>query len=376
MHARSWAILACGSLLLSMGCGEKDAARTGAADTALTLTPDQRARLSIQPVARTTFRPIIEVTGTVAFNGDHSTQVITPVSGPVARILAEPGTRVSAGQALALVASPDFASDLAEYRKAVAAAANAVRIAELDQRLFDNDALARRDLEQAQTDAASAVADRDAALEQLRSLGVDSAAIDSISQGMPVSISQAVIRAPIAGTVVEKLITPGQLLEAGATPCFTVADLSSVWVMANVFESDLPEIAVGDSAVTSLSDGSRVFPGRVGYVAALVDPDTRATAVRVVADNPGGVLKRDMYVRVTIYARHPRTGILMPASAVQRDDDNLPFVFVAGPGGAFARRHVQLGGRVADHYEVLTGIEPGDQVVTEGGLFLRFAESQ
>jgi cobalt-zinc-cadmium efflux system membrane fusion protein len=319
---------------------------------------------------------VVEVTATVAFNGDQSTQVISPVSGPVARILAEPGARVTAGQALALVASPDFAADLAAYRKAVAAAANAERIADLDQRLFDNDALARRDLDQAQTDAAAAVADRDAALEQLRSLGVDSAALESITQRKPVSISQATIRAPISGTVVEKLITPGQLLEAGATPCFTVANLASVWVMANVFESDLPEITVGDSAEIRPTDGSRVFPGRVGYVAALVDPDTRATAVRVVADNPGGALKRDMYVRVTIYARHQRTGILLPASAIQRDEDNLPFLFVAMPDGSFARRHVQLGGRVGDRYEIVSGVASGDQVITEGGLFVRFAENQ
>lgn len=375
MHARTWAILSAAGLLVVLGCEKKEPASTGAADSALTLTKDQRARLAIEPVERTTFRPVIEVTATVAFNGDHSTQVISPISGPVARILAEPGTRVASGQALALVASPDFAVDLADYRKAVAAAANAERIAELDQRLFDNDALARRDLEQAQTDAAAAVADRDAALEQLRSLGVDSAAIENINQRRP-SVSQAVIRAPISGTVVERLITPGQLLEAGATPSFTIADLSTVWVMANVFESDLPEISVGDSAEIKSTDGSRVYTGRVGYVAALVDPDTRATAVRVVADNPGGVFKRDMYVRVTIYARHQRTGILVSTAAVQRDEDNLPFLFVTMPDGSFARRHVLLGGRVGDRYEVTSGLEPGEQVVSEGGLFLRFAESQ
>lgn len=377
MTTRIGAFTLLGCLLLAGACHRTDSASgDGPADSALVLTPEQRARLHLETVTRVAFQPSVTVTGTVAFNGDRSTQVLAPISGPVIRILAQPGTRVAPGQALALVASPDFASAVADYRKAVALADNAHHIADLDQKLFDNDALARRDLEQAQTDAASATADRDAAAEQLRSLGVDSASIEAIRQGHAIHASQGVIRAPIAGVVVEKLITPGQLLESGSTPCFTIADLGTVWVMANVFESDLPDVAVGDSATVTPTDDHRAFHGRVTYVASLVDPDTRATAVRVLTSNPGDALKRDMYVQVTIYSRTSRQGILVPTSAVQRDEDNLPFLFVADSGGGFARRQVTLGSRVDDRYEVTSGLAAGERIIGEGGLFLRFAESQ
>jgi cobalt-zinc-cadmium efflux system membrane fusion protein len=341
------------------------------------LTPEQRARLQLAAVAPTRFRPITEVTGTVAFNGDISTQVLAPISGPVARIMVEPGARVTRGQALAVVASPDYAADVAAYRKAEATAANLQRIADRDAQLFKNDALARRELEQAQTDAATAAADREAALEQLRALGVDSAGIAAIKEHRPVVGPQGVVRAPIAGTVVEKLITPGQLLQAGATPCFTIADLSSVWVMAHVFEAQLPDVAIGDSAEARLTDDtSRVYRGRVTYVGALVNPDTRATDARILTPNPREGLKRDMFVRVDIRAGRDRTGLLVPVSAVLRDAQNLPFVFVAGAGSAFVRRPVQLGGHVGSELEITGGLAAGDTVITQGGLFLQFAENQ
>jgi membrane fusion protein, heavy metal efflux system len=342
-----------------------------------TVTAAQRARLELAPVTSRSFRPATEVSGTVAFNGDLSTQVLAPISGPVARILVQPGARVSRGQALALVASPDYAAVVATYRKAEATAANLQRIAELDAQLFKNDALARRDLEQAQTDAATAAADREAALEQLRALGVDSAGIEAIKAHRAAAGPQGVVRAPIAGRVVERLITPGQLLQAGATPCFTIADLSSVWVMAHVFEAQLPDVTEGDSAAVTLTDDtSRVYHGRVTYVGALVNPDTRATDVRVLTANPGEGLKRDMFVRVTIRSRRARSGLLVPASAVLRDAQNLPFVFVASPGGRIVRRPVQLGGHVGPDVEVAGGVAAGDTVITQGGLFLQFAESQ
>ena len=136
-----------------------------------------------------------------------------------------------------------------------------------------------------------------------------------------------VIRAPVAGTVVEKLITPGQLLQAGSTPCFTVADLSRVWVLAQVFGSDLEGVRVGDSAEVVTGIGGNTFTGTVDNIAALVDPDTRSVAVRVVAKNPADFLKKQMYVRVRIHAQEQSTGTLIPVSAVLRDDVNLPFVY-------------------------------------------------
>ena len=374
MRARAALLL---GLLTAAGCNAGGRGHPDQGQAPGALTPAQRARLEVAPVATTAFRPTTEVTGTVAFNGDISTQVLSPISGPVARVLVEPGARVGRGQALAIVASPDYAADVAAYRKAEATALNLERVARLDAQLFQNDALARRELEQAETDAATAAADREAALEQLRALGVDSAGIEAIKEHRAAAGPQAVVRAPIAGTLVEKLITPGQLLQGGATPCFTIADLSSVWVMAHVFEAELPDVAAGDSADVRLTDDTtRVYRGRVVYVGALVNPDTRATDVRVLTGNPHEGLKRDMFVRVSIRSRRSRSGLLVPASAVLRDAQNLPFVFVVEPGGAFVRRPVQQGGHVDGRLEITGGLAAGDTVITQGGLFLQFAENQ
>ena len=191
--------------------------------TGFKVTDAQRARLQIVTVAPTTFQPTIEVTGTVAFNGDQSTQVLAPISGPVVRLLVNTGSEVTPGQALATVSSPDFAADVATYRKAEEAARNTQRILKLNEQLFQNDALSRSDLDQSRTDAASASADLEAAAQQMRSLGVDDATITAIHDGKQTAPLESAIRAPIAGTIVEKLVNPGQLLSAGTTPTFTIA---------------------------------------------------------------------------------------------------------------------------------------------------------
>jgi len=374
------AALLIGSVAGTVACSSSPSARADdhakSAAKGFTVTKEQGARIHVQTLAVTTFTPAVQTTGTVQFNGDHSTQVLAPIGGPATRIFVEPGAVVRAGTPLAAVSSPDFAAAVAGLRKAQATAVNARRIADQDQQLFNNDALARRDLEQAQTDAASADADRESAEQQVRALGVDERVITAIRDNHSTGPLESVIRAPIAGTVVERLITPGELLAAGTTPCFTIADLSTMWVSANVFEADLASVARGDKVVISADAAPHPLVGTVDYVAALVDTASKATGVRVVVPNPGAVLKRDMYVRVAIQSRRPKQGILVPTSAVLRDDDNLPFVFLALSDGSFGRRRVALGTQVGDAYEVTSGVAAGDRVVTDGALFLQFAESQ
>lgn len=357
----------------SHGANEDAQASNGNAD-ALTLPPAQRSRVQSIPVAATAYFMTIHTTGTVAFDADQSTSVLAPISGPVTRIVAQPGAQVAKGQALAYVSSPDFAAAVAGYRKALATYTNARRVADLDEQLFKNDAIARRDLDQAQTDASNAQADVESALGQLRALGVDpQAAMAANAAGQ---VIQGVIRAPISGTLVEKLITPGQLLQAGTTPCFTIADLSKVWVMGNVFSSDLEHVQVGDRVTVTTGAFPTPFPGTVDYIAALVDPNTKATQVRILVPNPSRELKRDMYVNVAIESRRREQGLLVPVSAVLRDDDNQPFVYVDQGNGTFLRRGIVLGERVADHYSVASGVNAGERVVANGALFLQFAQSQ
>ena len=371
---------ACTALVaLVAACGGKpDAAPAATAEkpSSFKVTDEQRAKLKIVTLAKENFAPNLEVTGTVAFNGDKSTQVLSAVSGPVSRILVNLGAEVTAGEALATVASPDFAAAVATYRKAETTVRNSARILKQDEQLFANDALARTDLDQARSDSASAEADRDAALLALQSLGIPDTTISAIRDGRHTSPVQGTIVATIPGTVVEKLINPGQLLTAGTTPAFTVADLSSMWVIASVYATDIPLVTHGVPVDIMTDASTKPVHGVVDYVAPIVDPGTKATTVRIVAENPGQILKRDLFVRLVVHSRQERSGLLVPVASVLRDDDNLPFVFVTAPDGGFVRRRVDLGHRVNDRYEILTGLTAGDKVVADGALFVQFAENQ
>ncbi len=341
----------------------------------LVVTAAQRQKIHTETVKPASFRPTVETTGTVDFDGDQATTVLAPVGGPVTRLAVSLGAKVKASDVLATVASPDYATAISAYRKAVATARNARRIAALTEQLSQNN-LSKREVEQAQTDAANAESDQAAALEQLRSLGVAAATIQALDEGRTVPEQAGFIRSPLDGTVVEKLITPGQLLQAGTTPCFTVADLSLVWVTANIFESDLDAIQVDDPAEVITRASPTNLVGTVDYISAIFEPNTRSNGVRVVAANPKGILKKQMYVRVLLHSRREQTGLLIPVSSVLRDDEDLPFVYLANADSSFSRRRITLGSRVDDRYEISAGLTAGEQVVIEGGLFLQFMQAQ
>lgn len=370
--------LALAAALLVAGCSTSkadDAAPPSGAHNVM-LSAAQRQHIRVYTVAESSFHRSVETTGAVDFDNDHATSVLAPFSGPVSHLLVAAGDKVEQGQALAVVDSADFAAAIGAYRKALVAAHNARRLAVMDQDLVQHDGIAQREAAQAQTDAASAEADRDAALQTLVALHVDAATIKDIQAGRSVAHAGGTIRAPIAGTVVEKLISPGQLLQAGSTACFTVADLSRVWVMAQLSAADLAAVRVGDTAEVVIGGGAKNLPGTVDNISALVDPDTRAVIARVVVTNPAGALKKQMYVSVLIHSRQPSRGLLVPVSAILHDDENLPFVYVVQRDGSYARQRVSTGYRAGGQVDVTTGLQVGAQVVVDGGIFVQFMQSQ
>lgn len=376
--ARASAALTAALLAACGGCssqGGGDAAAATPLPTSIKLSAAQRDKVQLYTLTEQRFHRTVEVTGVVDFDNEQATSVLAPFSGPVAQLLAAPGDHVKAGDALATVDSPDFASAVSAYRKALSTAQTNRRLADLDKDLLEHNGVSQREAAQAETDAIGAEADRDAALRALVSLQVPADTIRALQEGRPVAHPGGAIRSPIAGTVVERLITPGELLEAGTTPCFTVANLSRMWVMAQLFGTDLGVVNVGDPATVTTGIGT-ALTGKVDNISDLVDPDTRAVTVRVVVDNPTHLLRKQMYVRVQIQARQESTALLIPVSAVLRDDENLPFVYLARPDGVFARGHVTLGSRVADSYEVVDGLHADEQVVVAGGLFVQFMQSQ
>ena len=340
------------------------------------LTKAQLSHISLYTIAPVGYRQRIEAPGTVDFDNDQATSVVSPFTGPVTRIFAALGQPVAKGQPLALVQSADYAAAIGAYRKAAVTAVNARRLATADRDLAAHDGISEREAAQAQTDAASADADRDAAFQTLISMGVDRGTIARAMSGNPAAGVSGVIRAPVSGIVVDKQVTPGQLLQAGSSAAFTVANLSQVWVLAEIAPQDLASVTVGSAATIDPGNGTGPFHGTVQNIGAAVDPNTRAIVARIVVPNPGGLLKKQMFVDVSIESGRVSTGLLVPVSAVLRDDQNLPFVYAALPDGSFARRHVTLGYRDSQNYDVTSGLASGDRIVSNGALFLQFMQSQ
>jgi membrane fusion protein, heavy metal efflux system len=379
MESRLWLAPALIAVAWLTGCSGK-AAETRPAEPAdlgnVHLSDAQRGHIQIFEVQSAAFHRTIETTGVVDFDNDQATTVLAPFSGPVSRVLVALGQQVKKGDALASVDSPDFAAAISAYQKALATAQTNRKLADLDQDLLSHNGVAQREATQAETDAANAEADRDSALQELVSLQVPAATIKEIQAGHKVARVEGMIRAPVAGTVVERLVTPGQLLDGGTTPCFTVANLSRVWVMAQIFGADLAAVSVGDAAEVNSGIGSKSLSGKVDNIAAQVNSDTRAVAVRVVVENPGDLLKKQMYVRVRLQAREESHGLLIPVSAILRDDENLPFVYQLQADGSLLRRHVTLGSRTGDTYDIAEGLSGGDKIVVDGALFLQFMQNQ
>ena len=360
-------LIAVGALALLAGCSSSPGENSYATPAVpnVRLTKAQRSHIQLYTVVPVGYRQTIDAPGTVDFDNNQATAVVSPFTGPVTRIFVALGQHVSKGQPLAAVASADLANAVAAYRKAAVASSNARRVAAADRDLAAHNGISEREAAQAQTDAASAEADRVAALQALASLGAT-----------PGSGSNGIIRAPVSGVIADKTVTPGQLLQAGSSTAFTVANLSQVWVMAQIAPTDLAEIGRGDAARIDPRNGTGPFHGTVDNIAASVDPNTRAVVARIVAPNPGDLLKKQMYVDVSIESGIVSTGLLVPVSAVLRDDENLPFVYLALPNGSFIRRHVTLGYRDSQNYDVTSGLESGDKVVSNGALFLQFMQSQ
>lgn len=367
------------TVLLFAGCSRHMDNKTEASSITasnVTLTAAQQKNIHLVTVEISNFHKTVDTTATVDFDNDQATTILAPMSGPVSRILVSLGDQVKAEQPLAEVASPDFATAISTYRKALATAKITHQLAEQDQELIAHHGISLREADQAKIDATNAEADAEAALQQLVSLKVDPETIKAIQEGKAASTVQGFIRSPIAGTVVDRPIEAGELLQAGASPCFTVANLSRVWVMAHLFGPDISSVSLGDPAEVLTGTDAENLSGTVNNISAVVDPDTRSVTVRVVVDNPHGTLKDQMYVRVLIHSKKETSGLLVPVSAVLLNEENLPFVYVLQSGGSFARHRVTLGYREGDQYDIASGLKTGDQVVAEGGLFVQFMQNQ
>jgi cobalt-zinc-cadmium efflux system membrane fusion protein len=336
------------------------------------LPPDQMAHIQIATVQSGPLPRRLRLTGAVAFNGFSTTPVITQVSGPVSRIVATPGEIVRTGQPLLYVSSPDFSQLLANYLKARDAYQLADKSYVRSKDLYDHHAIAERDLEAAESARVQAAADLGAAEQSLRIVGVTQP--DAVV-GKPVQ-SEIPVFAPLGGEVVERLVAPGQVIQAGNTQVFTISNLSTVWVLANVYQTDLPYVRMGNPVtITTDAYPGAEFHGRISYLAAALDPNTRTLQARIDVANPEGRLKRDMFVVALVGAGAIANALTVPDAAVLRDAENQPFVYRLEADNRFARRSVTVGATADGHTQVVSGLAAGDRVVGDGSLFLQFANA-
>ncbi len=368
--------------ITQLACGNLKNATTAAPDEAKPPEPalfsvpqEQMARLQVVPVGARTWTAAIQTTGTVDWDADHTTQAITQVNGPISRILVDLGTPVKAGDPLLFVASPDMANAISAYRKARNREVLTKRIVDRMKELLDHGSVALKDVENSEADYNDAMTDVQNSLQALNIFGIDKADIDRAEQQGTAISTELAVRAPIAGVVVQKLVSPGQLIQAGTTVCFMLSDVSTVWVQGHIFDPDLSELHVGAAVDETNPASGKVFHGTLGYVGAFVDPATRTTPVRIVTQNPEGLLKKDMFVEVTVHAGGTRRLLAVPVSAVLRDDKNEPIVYVQAQPGKFAERSVTIGQQQDGMIAILSGLREGENVLADGSLFLQFANS-
>jgi cobalt-zinc-cadmium efflux system membrane fusion protein len=376
------AILVLGTGLFQAACGGSKKVESTSADVAkaadaalFTVPQDQLPHLRIVPVRRTSWTISVLTTGTVDWDADHTTQAITQVNGPISRILVDTGSRVAAGDPLLYVSSPDVANAISVYRKARNREVLTKRVMDRQKELLDLGAIAAKDYENSQSDYNDSTTDVQTSLQALKIFGIAAQEIDQAERQGTAIRTELAVRSPISGVVVQKMVSPGQLIQAGSTVCFTISDVSTVWVQGHVFDRDLPSVRVGDTVEESNPSFDGKFHGTVAYIGASVDPATRTTPVRIVTQNPKGLLKKDMFVEAAIRTNSRNNIMVVPVSAVLRDDKNEPMVYVQVEPGKFAQRPVTIGTEQDGLVAIAGGLTDRDNVVSDGSVFIQFASS-
>jgi cobalt-zinc-cadmium efflux system membrane fusion protein len=338
-----------------------------------TVPQDQMAHVRVVPVQAIQLTRVLRLTGAVAYNSFETTPVITQIGGPVARILVSPGQEVTAGQPMLYVSSPDYAQLRTNFVKARDAYQLALKSYARSEELFAVGARARADLEQAEATRNEAQADLQAADQALQVLGLNPEKV--LKERVSPEIA---VLAPIAGVVVERLASPGQVLQAGATQVFTISNMNTVWVLANVYEHDLGFVHLGDAVEIQTDAYATKFHGKISFISPALDATSRTLQVRIVTNNLGGKLKKDMYVTAIVEAGVIENALTVPDAALLRTAENEPFVYVVedpAKPNQFGQRLVSVGESQAGKTQILSGLRQGENVAADGSLFLQFANS-
>ena len=356
--------------VVASGCRDSNSAQGSA--------PAAAPSAAVNPV--TVVRPeirtrtaVLETTGKVQFDEEQLVRVNAPVTGRVIEVLARPGELVETGHPLFVLDSADLGQAKSDYAKAVSDLARSEKAIKLAKDLFEMKAIAEKDIREAENDHNKALAERDRAAARLRTLGIRPDQLKEIADRADASTT-VTVRAPRSGVIVERNISPGQVVSYGQsdTPVslFVIANLSTMWVVADVYEPDVPKVRLGQALrVTLPCCPQDRYVGKVVHIGASVDKDSRTVKVRAVVPNPGGILKGEMFIKVAIDTGSWQA-LTLPQSAIQRADGST-FVLLENEKGEYERRSVKTGPDFDGLTEILDGVSGQDRVVSTGGVLLK-----
>jgi cobalt-zinc-cadmium efflux system membrane fusion protein len=350
----------------------------------------RNASVGLVPVTMAQLPATLEVTGIVAPDESRVAHVLPLARGVVERINVTLGSRVAAGQPLLTYDNVELGQLIGEFLSERAALRQAetnreVKRTSLDraEALIKIEAIAQQELDVRRAEFRNAEAGVDSAQaraskieEQLHRFGLSDQDVRALSpeadEAPHRTASHSVLRAPFAGVVTKFDVAVGEVVETNKE-LFTIADMSTVWVLADVYEKDLSKIR-RDGLVAIKVDAypERTFTGRVTYVSDLIDPTTRSAKVRCVVENRDGALKLDMFAKVTLTSADERVALVVPADAIQQID-NQSVVFVQQTTTRFERRNVEIGLRSGDLVEIVSGLDEGRTIVGRGSFYLKTA---
>jgi cobalt-zinc-cadmium efflux system membrane fusion protein len=309
--------------------------------------------------------------GSIDFNEEMLTQVFTPYQGRIVELFAKVGDEVKKGQPLFTIDSPDLVQASSTLISSAAVLELTTRNLERMKMLYEARAAAQKDFEQATSDNRTAQGAYRAARDAVRIFGKTDAEMDRIVEKRQVD-PILVVPTPISGRITARNASPGLLVQPGNAPApFTVSDISTMWMLANVAESDSPSFSVGqDVRVTVMAYPGREFPGRISTIGSTVDPTTHRVLVRSEIDNPKHELRSGMFANFVIRTGDPMRSVAIPVDGVVREGDGTMTVWVTADRRRFTMRPVTVGLLRDGYYQILEGLRSGELVATEGALFL------
>jgi cobalt-zinc-cadmium efflux system membrane fusion protein len=342
------------------------------ADPTLDLSDSQLASIKIGPVGNYAFPVEKEAVGNIDFDEDLSVQVFSPYQGKIITALAQLGDEVEKGQPLYTIDSPDLVQ--AESTLIGAAAALDLTAKELERarNLYEaNKGVAQRELEQAISDQQTAEGALKAARDAVRVFGKSEVEINQIIEARRIDPA-LVVPSPIAGQITSRNAQPGLLVQPGNPPApYSVADISTKWMLANVSESDSPLIQVGQQVkVSVMAYPGRVFDGAVSKLGATVDPNTHRLMVRCDITDPKNELRPGLLASFVIRVQEPVESVAMPVNGVVRNGDGTMAAWVTTDRHHFTQRIIKLGLQKDGQYQVLKGLQRGEMTVTDGAIFV------